>query len=244
MLACHDVQPRAYTCFLEADAKLPMMYMPDCLEATWKLMMAPPEQLTRATTNGCISAQWGAKRAHLDDMNGLQMCPSCANVHTSSTSQQNCMKHSSDLHVCTPAHQHPSTQASSTHHRLICMVSAVPAAQARSVDRKSTSSLPASQTWETDQNPLIPAAPTYCTPTFFLQRDSDDVQPRRTGRGDHSCGAGLLCDLYTGLQVSKHCASFAHSTCGVATCGRPERQPQHAGIEKVRLLSCWTFAGI
>jgi len=44
-------QPRAYTCFLEADAKLPMMYMPDCLEATWKLMMAPPEQLTRATYN-------------------------------------------------------------------------------------------------------------------------------------------------------------------------------------------------
>jgi threonine 3-dehydrogenase len=33
------------------DAVLPMMYMNDCLEATWQLMMAPREKLTRTTYN-------------------------------------------------------------------------------------------------------------------------------------------------------------------------------------------------
>lgn len=34
-----------YDCFLSADIALPFMYMPDCLEATYRIMMAPPEQL-------------------------------------------------------------------------------------------------------------------------------------------------------------------------------------------------------
>lgn len=33
------------------EATLPMMYMPDCLEATWALMQAPREKLSRATYN-------------------------------------------------------------------------------------------------------------------------------------------------------------------------------------------------
>jgi hypothetical protein len=33
------------------DAVLPMMYMADCLEGTWQLMMAPRERLTRTTYN-------------------------------------------------------------------------------------------------------------------------------------------------------------------------------------------------
>mmetsp|Transcript_20056 Transcript_20056/g.50872 ORF Transcript_20056/g.50872 Transcript_20056/m.50872 type:complete len:495 (-) Transcript_20056:1265-2749(-) len=40
-----------YTCFLSEGAVLPMMYMPDCLEATWKLIMAPRAALTRTTYN-------------------------------------------------------------------------------------------------------------------------------------------------------------------------------------------------
>ncbi|MEW5298748.1 MAG: hypothetical protein WDW38_000509 [Sanguina aurantia] len=42
---------RTYTCFLAEDAVLPMMYMPDCLAATWQLMMAPKSSLTRTTYN-------------------------------------------------------------------------------------------------------------------------------------------------------------------------------------------------
>jgi threonine 3-dehydrogenase len=34
------VRNRRYTCFLSADTRLPMMYMPDCLKATLKLMEA------------------------------------------------------------------------------------------------------------------------------------------------------------------------------------------------------------
>ena len=34
-----------YTCFLEADTVLPMMYMPDCIRATLMLMDAPFDQL-------------------------------------------------------------------------------------------------------------------------------------------------------------------------------------------------------
>ncbi|CAD7695020.1 unnamed protein product [Ostreobium quekettii] len=40
-----------YNCFLSEDMALPMMYMPDCLRATWQLMMAPKENLKQTTYN-------------------------------------------------------------------------------------------------------------------------------------------------------------------------------------------------
>eukprot|EP00240_Pyramimonas_obovata_P016147 CAMPEP_0118951410 /NCGR_PEP_ID=MMETSP1169-20130426/53057_1 /TAXON_ID=36882 /ORGANISM="Pyramimonas obovata, Strain CCMP722" /LENGTH=295 /DNA_ID=CAMNT_0006898459 /DNA_START=380 /DNA_END=1267 /DNA_ORIENTATION=+ len=41
----------AYRCFLQEDAVLPMMYMPDCLKATADLMFAPQDVLTQTTYN-------------------------------------------------------------------------------------------------------------------------------------------------------------------------------------------------
>lgn len=40
-----------YNCFLSEDTALPMIYMPDCLRATWQLMMAPKDDLQQATYN-------------------------------------------------------------------------------------------------------------------------------------------------------------------------------------------------
>lgn len=40
-----------YNCFLSEDTALPMIYMPDCLRATWQLMMAPRKDLQQATYN-------------------------------------------------------------------------------------------------------------------------------------------------------------------------------------------------
>ncbi|TDH67272.1 hypothetical protein CCR75_004848 [Bremia lactucae] len=40
-----------YTCYLARDAKLPMMYMPDCLKATMGLLMAPNDCLSQRTYN-------------------------------------------------------------------------------------------------------------------------------------------------------------------------------------------------
>jgi threonine 3-dehydrogenase len=40
-----------YNCFVAADTALPMMYMPDCLAATWQLMSAPKESLRQTTYN-------------------------------------------------------------------------------------------------------------------------------------------------------------------------------------------------
>lgn len=34
-----------YDCFLSADTALPFMYMPDCLEATYGIMMAPSDKI-------------------------------------------------------------------------------------------------------------------------------------------------------------------------------------------------------
>lgn len=45
------LKKKPYTCFLSKEAKLPMMFMPDCLEATWKIMTAPAEKLKRSTYN-------------------------------------------------------------------------------------------------------------------------------------------------------------------------------------------------
>jgi len=40
-----------YTCFLEKDTELPMMYMPDCLKATQTLLEANPKSLTQRVYN-------------------------------------------------------------------------------------------------------------------------------------------------------------------------------------------------
>ena len=39
------VAGEAYTCFLHADTRLPLLYMPDALDATLALMQAPPDQV-------------------------------------------------------------------------------------------------------------------------------------------------------------------------------------------------------
>jgi nucleoside-diphosphate-sugar epimerase len=39
------VKKGSYTCFVRADTRLPMMYMPDCIKATMDLMEAPFENL-------------------------------------------------------------------------------------------------------------------------------------------------------------------------------------------------------
>ena len=39
------VADEPYTCFLQADTQLPLMYMPDAVEATLRLMQAAPEQI-------------------------------------------------------------------------------------------------------------------------------------------------------------------------------------------------------
>ena len=40
-----------YTCFLESSARLPMMYMPDCLEGTIQLLEAPKASLKSTVYN-------------------------------------------------------------------------------------------------------------------------------------------------------------------------------------------------
>ncbi len=44
------IQHKQYTCFLEADTKLPMMYMDDAIRATLKLMSAPSEKIKIRTS--------------------------------------------------------------------------------------------------------------------------------------------------------------------------------------------------
>lgn len=45
------LQHGEYDCFLSEDVALPMIYMPDCLRATYDLMMAPRDRLTQCTYN-------------------------------------------------------------------------------------------------------------------------------------------------------------------------------------------------
>jgi len=47
----YAIKGQKYTCFLKEDAKLPMMYMPDCLKATISLLEADREKLTQCVYN-------------------------------------------------------------------------------------------------------------------------------------------------------------------------------------------------
>ncbi len=42
---------RRYKCFLNADTRLPMMYMPDCIKSTYQLIEADPKRLVHRTFN-------------------------------------------------------------------------------------------------------------------------------------------------------------------------------------------------
>lgn len=47
----YALQKRTYTCPVAADEKLPMMYMPDCLDATMTILEAPQESLHKCVYN-------------------------------------------------------------------------------------------------------------------------------------------------------------------------------------------------
>ena len=50
-----------YTCFLEADTRLPMMYMPDAVRATLELMEAPKEQISIRTSYNVTAFSFSAE---------------------------------------------------------------------------------------------------------------------------------------------------------------------------------------
>ncbi|HYE95883.1 MAG TPA: NAD-dependent epimerase/dehydratase family protein [Rubricoccaceae bacterium] len=50
-----------YTCFLTPETRLPMMYMPDALQATLDLMEAPPENLTVRTSYNVAAFSFSAE---------------------------------------------------------------------------------------------------------------------------------------------------------------------------------------
>lgn len=50
-----------YTCFLEADTRLPMMYMPDAVRATMELMDAPKEQISVRTSYNVAAFSFSAE---------------------------------------------------------------------------------------------------------------------------------------------------------------------------------------
>ncbi len=45
------IKNKRYKCFLKADARLPMMYMPDCIKSTYQLIEADPKRLVHRTFN-------------------------------------------------------------------------------------------------------------------------------------------------------------------------------------------------
>ena len=58
----HEAQEKKkYTSFLEADTKLPMMYMPDAIRATIELMEAPADKLTVRTSYNLAAMSFSPK---------------------------------------------------------------------------------------------------------------------------------------------------------------------------------------
>ena len=45
------LEGRKYTSFIAQDQRMPFLYMPDCLRATYEMIMAPREKLTRNVYN-------------------------------------------------------------------------------------------------------------------------------------------------------------------------------------------------
>ncbi len=55
------VKGKHYTCFLKADTRLPMIYMPDAIRATLELMEAPKENITVRTSYNLASMSFTPK---------------------------------------------------------------------------------------------------------------------------------------------------------------------------------------
>jgi nucleoside-diphosphate-sugar epimerase len=55
------LEEKAYTCFLEEDTYLPMMYMPDAIRATIELMEAPAEKISIRTSYNLSSMSFSPK---------------------------------------------------------------------------------------------------------------------------------------------------------------------------------------
>jgi nucleoside-diphosphate-sugar epimerase len=55
------LEEKAYTCFLEQDTYLPMMYMPDAIRATIELMEAPAEKISIRTSYNLSSMSFSPK---------------------------------------------------------------------------------------------------------------------------------------------------------------------------------------
>jgi len=55
------IEEKAYTCFLEEDTYLPMMYMPDAIRATIELMEAPEEKISIRTSYNLSSMSFSPK---------------------------------------------------------------------------------------------------------------------------------------------------------------------------------------
>jgi len=54
------IRRRRYTCFVRADTVLPMMYMPDCIDAAVKLMEAEPEKISCRTSYNIAAMSFSA----------------------------------------------------------------------------------------------------------------------------------------------------------------------------------------
>lgn len=68
------IKNKTYTCFLNSDTKLPMMYMPDAIRATIELMSAPKEQIKTRTSYNLVGMSFTPKeifqsiQRHIPDM--------------------------------------------------------------------------------------------------------------------------------------------------------------------------------